>query len=65
MPTAGLTEVLAALSLVTDRGSGFPPEKGLPTCLVALAVADQGGLDDASRADVFQGVLLLAPGCSS
>lgn len=27
MPTAGLTEVLAALSLVTDRGSGFHPRR--------------------------------------
>ncbi len=65
MPTAGLTEVLAALSLVTDLGSGFPPEKGLRTCLVALAVADQAGLDDAALADVFQGALLLALGCTS
>ena len=65
MPTAGLTEVMAALSLVTDLGSGFPPEKGLRTCPVALAVADQAGLDDAALADVFQGALLLALGCTS
>ena len=65
MPTVGLTEVLAALSLVTDLGSGFPPEKGLRTCLAALAVAGQAGLDDAELADVFQGALLQALGCTS
>jgi hypothetical protein len=65
MPAAGLTEVLAALSLVTDLGSGFPPEKGLRTCLVALAVAGQAGLDHAELADVFQGALLQALGCTS
>src|SRR5450755_2498384 len=65
MPTVGLTEVLAALSLVTDLGSGFPPEKGLRTCLAAVAVAGQAGLDDAELADVFQGALLQALGCTS
>ncbi|MEA2146310.1 MAG: hypothetical protein QOG59_1897 [Solirubrobacteraceae bacterium] len=65
MPTAGLTEGLAALSLVTDLGSGFPLEKGLRTCLVALAVAGQAELGDAALADVFQGALLQALGCTS
>lgn len=65
MPTTGLTEVLAALSLATDLGSGFPPEKGLRTCLVALAVGGQAGMDDRELADVFQGALLQALGCTA
>jgi hypothetical protein len=65
MPTTGLTEVLAALSLATDLGSGFAPEKGLRTCLVALAVGRQAGMDDRDLADVFQGALLQALGCTA
>lgn len=65
MATIALTEVLAALSLATDLGSGFPPEKGLRTCLAALAVGRQAGIDDGDLADLFQGALLQALGCTS
>src|SRR6516165_6872356 len=65
MPTIGLTEVLAALSLATDLGSGFAPEKGLRTALVALAVAEQAGVQDGELADVFQSALLQSLGCTS
>jgi hypothetical protein len=65
MATVGLTEVLAALSLATDLGSGFAPEKGLRTCLVALAVGHQAGVDDRELSDVFQGALLEALGCTA
>jgi HD-GYP domain-containing protein (c-di-GMP phosphodiesterase class II) len=65
MATVGLTEVLAAVSLATDLGSGFAPEKGLRTCLVALAVGRQAGMDDRELGDVFQGALLQALGCTA
>jgi hypothetical protein len=65
MPTIGLTGVLAALSLATDLGSGFAPEKGLRTCLAALAVGRQAGLDDGEMADLFQGALLQSLGCTA
>lgn len=65
MTTVGLTEVLAPVSLATDLGSGFPPEKGLRTCLAALAVGHQAGLDDRQLADLFQAALLLSLGCTS
>ena len=64
MPTAGLTEVLAALSLVTDLGSGFPPEKGLRTCLT-LGRRRPGRACRPALADVFQGALLQVLGCTS
>jgi HD-GYP domain-containing protein (c-di-GMP phosphodiesterase class II)/DNA-binding CsgD family transcriptional regulator len=65
MERLSLTGVLAAVSLATDLGSGFQPEKGLRTCLVALAVGRQAGLADAELADVFQGALLQALGCTA
>jgi DNA-binding CsgD family transcriptional regulator len=65
MATIGLTEVLASLSLVTDLGSGFAPEKGLRACLVAVAVGRQAGLDDPDLADAFQATLLGALGCTA
>ena len=40
-----MLEVLAALSLATDLGSGFAPEKGLRTCVAAVAIARQAGLN--------------------
>lgn len=61
----GLTEVLASLSLATDLGSGFAPEKGLRSCLVACAVGRQADLDDGELADAFQATLLQALGCTA
>lgn len=65
MPMIGLTEVLASLSLATDLGSGFAPEKGLRSCLVATAVGRQAELDDVEVADAFQAALLQALGCTA
>ena len=65
MPQVGLTEVLAALSLATDLGSGFAPEKGLRVCLVGMAVGTQADIRDGELADLFQSTLLLALGCTA
>jgi HD-GYP domain-containing protein (c-di-GMP phosphodiesterase class II) len=65
MPTIGLTGVLAALSLATDLGSGFAPEKGLRCALAALAIGRTVGMDDGELADVFQAALLQSLGCTS
>ncbi|WP_156371377.1 HD domain-containing phosphohydrolase [Nocardia arizonensis] len=66
-PSAAIrvTEVLAALSLTTDLATGAPFEKGLSTCLVATALAEQVGLDEADRRVVFHAALLGAVGCTS
>jgi HD-GYP domain-containing protein (c-di-GMP phosphodiesterase class II) len=58
-------EVLAALSLATDLGSGFAPEKGLRTCVAAVAIARQAGLDDDGVRVVLQTALLRALGCTA
>jgi HD-GYP domain-containing protein (c-di-GMP phosphodiesterase class II) len=65
MPTVRLMEVLAALSLATDLGSGFAPEKGLRTCVAAVAIGDQAELADGALGDVFQVALLRALGCTA
>lgn len=60
-----LLEVLAALSLATDLGSGFAPEKGLRTCVAAVAIARQAGCDDEDTRVVLQTSLLRALGCTA
>src|SRR5262249_3755498 len=58
-------EILSALSLATDLGSGFAPEKGLRTCVAAVAIGRQAELDDDDLSDVFQASLLRALGCTA
>lgn len=65
MRSVRLLEVLAALSLATDLGSGFAPEKGLRTCVAAVAIARQAGLDDDDVRVVLQTALLRALGCTA
>ena len=57
-----LAELLAALSLTTDLGSGVAFEKGLRTCLVAGALADALELDLAEQRAAYQVSLLRALG---
>ena len=65
MVQVGLTEVLAALSLATDLGSGFAPEEGLRVCLAGMAVGAQADIRNGHLADLFQSTLLLALGCTA
>src|SRR6266851_8696341 len=55
-----LTEVLSAVSLTTDLGSGMPFEKGLQTCVAASAFAAALRLSADERRAVFQAALLRA-----
>ena len=48
-----LAELLAAISLATDLGRGFPQEKALRTCLVAERIAEELGLDERARSDTY------------
>jgi hypothetical protein len=65
MRRVALTEVLAALSLATDLGSGFAPEKGLRVCPAGMAVGTQADIREGDLADLFQATLLLALGCTA
>jgi HD-GYP domain-containing protein (c-di-GMP phosphodiesterase class II) len=60
-----LPEVVAALSLATDLAMGQPLESGLAVCRVALALAEEAGLDDDDRARVFHVALLRHVGCTA
>jgi hypothetical protein len=67
-----VAEVLGALSLTTDLGSGLPFEKGLRTCAVASAFADALDLglrassrNELDRRAVFHAALLRAIGCTA
>lgn len=58
-------ELCAATSLFTDLGTGQPSEHGLGTCLVAMRLADELGLDPRTRSDVFHVALLRFLGCTA
>ncbi len=60
-----LAELLAAISLATDLGRGFPPEKTLRTCLIAQRIADELALDDPVRSDTYYAALIHAVGCTA
>jgi hypothetical protein len=60
-----LTEVLGAVSLTTDLGSGLPFEKGLTTSVLAGAFSDALDLGLPERRAVFHTALLRAIGCTA
>jgi HD-GYP domain-containing protein (c-di-GMP phosphodiesterase class II) len=60
-----VAEVLSALSLTTDLGSGMPFEKGLRTCVAATAFAAVLRLGNDQRRAVFHAALLRAIGCTA
>ena len=60
-----LSELLAALSLATDAGNGFPPEKTIRNTLIAIGIADELGVDDRQRSDLYQASLLRFIGCTA
>jgi len=60
-----LAELVGALSLATDLGSGQPLERGIRACLVATALADRMRLSASERVDVFYLPLLAMLGCTA
>ena len=58
-----LAELVAALSLGIDLGFGQPMEHVLRQCLIALRLAEQLGLDEDERADVYYTAMLINVGC--
>jgi HD-GYP domain-containing protein (c-di-GMP phosphodiesterase class II) len=63
--TLRLSELLASLSIGTDIGMGQPEGQALRTCLLALGVAQELGLDQQVCADVYYFALLRFVGCNS
>jgi putative nucleotidyltransferase with HDIG domain len=60
-----LSEVLAALSHALDITEGQPRGHAERTCLIAMRVARELGLDDSTRSSLFHAALLKDAGCSS
>jgi len=60
-----LGELLAALSLAGDLANGLPLEKSMRTCLLAVSIGRELGLDDQVLSDTFYVTLLRAIGCTA
>lgn len=56
-------EVLAALSLAIDIGLGQPMEHMLRSCVLAMRLADELGLDRQRRGTVYYATLVAWIGC--
>lgn len=62
-PGVRLTELLAALSMVSDLGMGQPMEHNLRQCLIASRLADRIALDDRARHGVYYAGIMAWVGC--
>jgi putative nucleotidyltransferase with HDIG domain len=58
-------DLVAALSLATDLGNGYPLEKTLRTCLLAIRLADLNDFPPPDQADVYYLTLLRSIACTS
>ena len=58
-----LAELIAALSLGTDLGLGQPMEHLLRSCLIALRLGEDVGLDEAERSTLYYTGLIAWVGC--
>ncbi|MGZ3582763.1 MAG: HD domain-containing phosphohydrolase [Ktedonobacterales bacterium] len=61
--TLRVAELIGALSLATDLGTGQPMEHALRVCLLAVTLGGELGLDEQERCDVYCVALLRALGC--
>ncbi|WP_165362430.1 HD domain-containing phosphohydrolase [Promicromonospora panici] len=58
-------EVVAALSLATDLGTGVPLEHGLHSALIATRLGDILGVDRGTQAQAYYTSLLFYVGCTA
>ena len=61
----GAAEVIAALSLATDLGMGFPLEHGLHSTLVAMRLCERMGVDAETTSQAYYSCLLGYVGCTA
>ncbi len=62
-PGVRLAELIGALSLATDLGTGLPLEQALRTCLLATRFATHIGLGEQECREVYYVALLRSVGC--
>jgi len=60
-----LSEVIGALSYALDLTEGEPPGHAVRTCMIGMRVAQELGMGEAERADLFYALLLKDAGCSA
>lgn len=58
-------ELIAALSLATDLGTGLPMEHGLRSTVCAMRLVDRLGVDAETASQTFYGCLLFYVGCTA
>ena len=58
-------EIVGALSIATDVGMSLPLETGLRICRLALALAEQAGIDESQRDRIYYVALLRHVGCTA
>jgi HD-GYP domain-containing protein (c-di-GMP phosphodiesterase class II) len=60
-----LSELIGALSYALDMAEGEPPGHAKRSCLIGMRLADELGLDQLARSDLFYALLLKDAGCSA
>ena len=60
-----LAELMAALSMATDLGMGQPLETALCTCVVAMRLGEELGLDGSALRTTYYYALLRFIGCNA
>jgi hypothetical protein len=61
----GSAELVAALSLATDLGTGQPMEHALRTCVLATRLGELAGIGRAEGQVAFEVALLHSLGCTA
>jgi HD-GYP domain-containing protein (c-di-GMP phosphodiesterase class II) len=60
-----LSEVIGALSYALDLTEGEPPGHAVRTCMIGMRLAQELGMAEADRSDLFYALLLKDAGCSA
>jgi HD-GYP domain-containing protein (c-di-GMP phosphodiesterase class II) len=60
-----LSDVIGALSYALDLTEGEPPGHAVRTCMIGMRLAQELGLGEAERSDLFYALLLKDAGCSA
>jgi HD-GYP domain-containing protein (c-di-GMP phosphodiesterase class II) len=64
-PQIGLSKVIGGLSYALDLTEGEPPGHAVRSCLIGMRLAEEIGLDAATRSHLFYALLLKDAGCSA
>jgi HD-GYP domain-containing protein (c-di-GMP phosphodiesterase class II) len=60
-----LSKVIGALSYALDLTEGEPPGHAVRTCMIGMRLAQELGMGEADRRDLFYALLLKDAGCSA